>query len=385
MRAGVFTALSLFLLLYHTQLYSQHVIELNGGGGQVVRNHPDFPKGQDPAYLTSLRYFRHLDGFQPWHRYYNNPLLGVDVTVGSMGNHAVLGYYAGAMGSLSFERPWSGRLSRMIKLSLGGSWFSKPYNEFTNPENVVIGSRIAFLASAELAAGYRINQSWMLKGGVSILHASNSHYKLPNVGMNLPAFMLGLRYNYSCAKDQPADTTLIRLSGKIRWNFRVALGMNESGSSTSPVNGPKYPIYLAAAAISKMYSPVNKVSLGLEAWYNKGVYDFIVSQEFYKEDRHQKAMAVCLTLGHEFLMGKFGVVTTGGVYLYNPFYKDKLDRDEKTGIKDKLKSYIPARLGVQYHLKNTHFNDKNNLFVGVYIKSNFGQADFLESGLGMVF
>lgn len=385
MKFGVVTVLFFLLFLSNNLLFSQHVVELNGGVGQVVRNHPDFPREQDPAFLTSIRYLRHLDGFKPWHRYYGNPFLGVDVTSGSMGNHAVLGYYAGAMGSFSFERPYSSRWNRMIKLSLGASWFSKPFDEFSNPENVVIGSRVAFLASAELALGYNINRSWMMKGGISILHASNSHFKLPNVGMNLPALLFGVRYNFNHPAQQPADTAQIRSSGKIRWNFRLALGMNESGSSTSPVNGPKYPIYLASASISKMYSPINKVSLGIEAWYNKGVYDFIIAQEFYKDDRHLKAMAVSLNLGHEFLMGKIGIVTTGGVYLYNPFFKDKLKRDQKTGIKDKLKSHIPARLGVQYHLKNTHFNDRNNLFVGIYIKSNFGQADFLESGVGMVF
>ncbi len=385
MKYGIFTFLLSFTLLNNTALLAQDFVEINGGGGHVVRNHPDFPDEQDAAFLTSVRYFRHLNGFKPWHSFYRHPLLGLDLTAGSMGNHAVLGYYAGAMGSLSFEKPWTQKWSRMIKLSLGATWFSNPHDEFSNPENVAIGSKIAFLTSAELAAGYQISSNWMLKGGVTILHASNSHFKLPNVGMNLPAILIGVRYKINAPAPIQSDTTAIKVSGKIRWNLRLALGMNESGSSTSPVNGPKYPIYLASVAISKMYSPINKVSVGLEAWYNKGVYDFIVSQEFYDDDRHKKAMAACVTLGHEFLFGKFGILTTGGIYFYNPFYKDRLEADGKAGIKDQLKSYIPARLGVQYHLKNTHYNDKNNLFFGLYIKSNFGQADFLESGFGMTF
>ena len=384
MKSGTLALICVLILFSFSRLQAQHFTELNAGGGIVVKNHPDFPDDNSPAFLVSARYFRHLDGFKPWHRYYSKPLLGLDISTGSMGNHAVLGYYAGAMGSLSFERNLNEKWVRMIRLSLGASWFNNPYDEQSNPENVVIGSRVAFLASAELGIGYQLNSDLIFKGGLTILHASNSHFKLPNVGMNLPAATLGVRYKLNKSNPQLSDTSVINVSGRFRLNLRMAIGMNESGSSTTPVNGPKYPIYLASVSVSRMFSPVSKVSAGLEAWYNKGVYDFIVSQEFYNDDRHKNAMAACLTFGHEFLMGKFGILTTGGIYLFNPFYKDRLERDGKRGVKDKLKSYIPARLGVQYHLKNTHYNDQNNLFFGVYIKSNFGQADFLETGIGVV-
>lgn len=380
--------LSLILNLIQSVSFAQKgtdAFELSAGVGKVIRNYPDFPELEKPAYVAAFNYLRHYNGYKPWHRYYNYPMMGISITGGAMGNSAVLGYFAGAMTMMSFEKEISSKWFWAPRLSLGSAWFSNPFDEQHNPENVIIGSEFTFLASAELAAGFRLNEHYAIIGKFTLLHASNSHFKLPNVGMNLPVLAIGARYTLTNQKEPLSDTVSLPKFNKIRFNFRVALGVNESGSSTAPVNGPKYPIYLASATVSKMFSPVNKVSAGIEAWYNKGVYDFIVSQEFYSTGRHEKSMAAAIVLGHEFLMGKWGLLTTGGIYIYNPFYKEKLKQNEIDGVKDNLKAYIPARIGVQYYFKNTNYNDHQNLFVGIYIKTNFGQADFLESGFGYVF
>lgn len=360
-------------------------ISLMYGPGYVVPNHPDFPEDNKTSWSATLRYARKYNGYKPWHRYYRYPRTGLDITGGSMGLDAVLGHFVGAMGFMSFDKSLGKRWERSIRLSLGGSWFNRPYDEADNPGNVVVGGNFSFLASAELGLSYRVDDDWRIVTGAGVIHASNSHFRLPNVGMNMPVFFIGGRFQLPGDNIPARDTSTMSTSKTLRFNLRFGLGVNESGSSTGPVNGPKYPIYLFSATVSRMFSPVSKVSAGVEAWYNKGVYDFIVSQEFYDEHQHEKAISACVVLGHEFLMGRWGLVTTGGVYFYNPFYRDKLKREGIEGFKPVLKSYIPARLGVQYHLKNTVYHDGFNLFVGLYIKSNFGQADFLESGLGVVF
>lgn len=373
--------------LFSFSALSQHTdaLEFSLGAGKMVRNYPDFPDLEQPAIIGAARFIRHYNGYKPWHRYYNFPMAGVSVTGGSLGNKAVLGHFAGAMAEIAFEKKISNSFFWAPRLTLGAAWFSQPYNENQNPENVVIGSEFTFLASAEVMLGYSIGSNTDLITRFSILHASNSHFKLPNVGMNVPALYVGARYFVSRENPIAPDSIKPWYNKKPQLHARVALGINESGSSTAPVNGPKYPIYLGSVYVSKLYSPINKVSVGLEAWYNRGVYDFIVSQEFYDDERHKQSMAVAVVIGNEFLMGHFGLLVTGGIYLYNPFYKDRIKQNELDGIKDQLKSWIPARLGVQYYLKNTYFLQDNNLFVGVYIKTNFGQADFLETGLGYMF
>ncbi len=366
-----------------------NAIEVTGGIGKVVRNHPDFPEVHSPAANGSISLSKHFNGRARWHRYYNYPRMGLSLNGGSLGNTDVLGYYAGMMVEMTFEKRIGTNWFWGPRLSLGLAWFSDPYNEGSNPGNVAVGSELTFLAGAEVIAGRRISNDFdcLLKAG--IIHASNSHFKLPNVGLNLPLVSLGVRYHWQSTK-KPAenfqpDTNRLETSRRIRPHLRFGWGINEFGSSTGPVNGPKYFIALSSFYFSKMYSPVNKVTAGIEAWYNMGTYDFIVSQEFYDSNRHMKSFVAAIVLGHEFLMGHFGLITTGGIYIYNPFYKDRMEINELTGFKDKLKSIIPLRIGAQYYLKNTCTRFKNNLFVGVYIKTNFGQADFLETGVGYMF
>lgn len=367
-----------------------YTIEGSAGTGKVIRNYPNFPDMEAPSLNGEVSFSKHCVGQKPWHRYYNFPRMGVSINGGSMGNDAVLGHYLAVMEEMTFEKRIGLNWFWAPQLSMGVAWFSKPHDEFDNPENVVIGSSFTFFVGARIMGGRRISPKFDLIAKVGMLHASNSHFQLPNVGMNLPLVTMGIRYSLKPSKDvaektSQIDTTRLNTTQRIAFHARVALGVNEFGSSTNPVNGNKYPVYLAAVYFSKMFSPVNKVTAGVEAWYNKGVYDFIVSQEFYDDKRHNKSCAAAITLGHEFLMGHFGLLTTGGIYFYNPFYKDRLEQNEIDGIKDNLKAYIPARLGVQYYVKNTNYNDKNNLFVGVYIKTNFGQADFLETGFGYMF
>lgn len=364
-------------------------LEGSAGVGRMIRNYPDFPDLEATALNGSISLSKYCNGQKPWHRYYNFPVMGVSINGGSMGNEAVLGHYLAVMEEISFEKRIGINWFWAPRLSMGAAWFSKPHDEFDNPENIVIGSRFTFFVSAGIMGGRKISPLTDLFAKIQLLHASNSHFKLPNVGMNLPMVALGMRYSMNCKKETESnsqkDTTPLKTSSRIAFHVRVALGINEFGSSTHPVNGQKYPVYLAAFYFSKMFSPVNKVTAGIEAWYNKGVYDFIVSQEFYDDERHTKSCAAAITFGHEFLLGHVGLITTGGIYFYNPFYKDRLKQNEIDGIKDNLKAYIPARLGVQYYLKNTNYSDGKNLFVGVYIKTNFGQADFLETGLGYMF
>lgn len=363
-------------------------VEFTIGTGKVVRNYPDFPALNEPAYNAGLNFSKHFDGYKPWHRYYNFPRMGISFNGGSLGNKEVLGSYVGIMSEMTFEKRLGKSWFWAPRLSLGAAWFSNPFDEEKNVENVVIGSSFTFFAGAEFLLGRKLTDYMDVIAKAGILHASNSHFKLPNVGLNLPLASVGIRYKWQGKAEgnsAEVDTLQLVTSKKMRLHARVALGVNEFGSATKPVNGPKYPVYLTSVYFSRMFSPVNKITAGAEFWYSKGIYDFIVSQEFYDDNRHTKSCAAALVFGHEFLMGHFGLLTTAGIYLYNPFYNDRQDQNKLTGFKNQLKSIIPARLGIQYYLKNTNFSDKNNLFVGIYIKTNFGQADFLESGIGYVF
>jgi lipid A 3-O-deacylase PagL len=379
------TALLLIVGLQVQAQYKLSSFELSTGPGFTFKTHPDFPEINERSFVTSFVAGGKLNGSKPWHKNYHHPYLSFQTTYASLGNKSVLGNYVGVMTDLTFAKELNKGFSLECTGGMGVAWFSKPYNEISNPENIVIGSAVTFSANISAALVKKISEVSSLQFKAMMIHASNSHFQLPNLGLNLPTLQIGYRYRIPTSINTQKDTIVIPKDKSWRATVRLSLGMNEQGETTSAVNGPKYPIYLVTFYMSRKLSPINKVYVGLEYYFNTGVKDFIISQKFYKEKVNKRSSVIALTFGHEFLLGHFSMVTTLGVNIYNKFYQDRLNVDGVEGLKPKIKSYVPARIGFQYYLKDATIKHAQNIYFGVYIKSNLGQADFLESGIGYTF
>ncbi len=89
------------------------------------------------------------------------------------------------------------RLSLNYEWNFGLSFGWKPYDQYENPNNTVIGSK----ANAYLNAGVQLN--WMvmrqvdLIAGVSATHFSNGNTKFPNTGLNTIGLKVGVIYNFN--------------------------------------------------------------------------------------------------------------------------------------------------------------------------------------------
>ena len=353
--------------------------------GHVVNNYPNFPEVPNHAQFVRVRINKHLNGYKNWHRFYRFPYFGVNIVHGNLGNNQVLGNVTGVMADMIMHQHCVKHFALEEGMSLGAAYYNKKYDEVTNPTNIVVGSHFTILASASLNLTYRINNKFEPYISLTVFHGSNSHLALPNVGVNVNTIGAGVRYNIHPPNK---DLKVIRDSvynRKIHFNIRIGLGLNEQGSSVAAVNGPKYPIYIGSLFITKKFGYINKVQFGLEGYYNTGVYDFITAHKTYTDHEKQKSSALIMILGHEFLLAHFSLLAQGGIYLYNPFYKDEYTLFYNGDTKAKIKTIITAKIGMQYYLKDATKHDHNQLYIGCYIKTNFGQAEFFETGLGYQF
>ncbi len=365
--------------------FQNSAFETGVNSGMVVKNYPVFPD-RERGVVFNASYYKKLTGKKSWHRNYFYPEVTLQGWYGDLGNKKVLGKLYGVSSGFRWSQSLSNRFTVSEQALFGAAYFTRPFNEKSNPENITIGSSLTPLASARLSLEYHINPFFSILANYGILHASNGHYQLPNLGVNLPVFGLSIKY-----KPVPAVLTQdveesITTNKKIHFAARLSLGHNEQGSSTGPVNGPKYPIYLASFFLHKNYSHVARWHAGVEGYYNSGVYDFITSQDYYETRQREKSFAGLLILGNEFLFGHVSMVTQGGLYLYNPFYHDRYDDLYPEGdTKAWLKTRFTARLGFQYYLRDAVLHPRHNIFIGWYVKTNFGQADFMELSMGYLF
>jgi hypothetical protein len=90
-------------------------------------------------------------------------------------------------------------------------------------------------------------------------------------------------------------------------------------------------------------------------------------------------------LGHEFVCGQVSLLTQGGFNLYNPFGKYFHRMYEPKGFKNGIEQWICTRLGFQYYVFTPTPSRRFNIFTGLYLNANFGQADFAELSVGVSF
>lgn len=353
--------------------------------GKIVDNFPNFPENKT-SFLCELGYYTLTDGQKEWQQFYKYPQVGISLVYGYFGNRDVLGQSISILPNMSFFIKRTGNFYFQLKMGMGFAFFNKPYSKTDNPENIVIGSHITNISTLSLNLCKNINKNLVLSGGISVFHFSNGHYQLPNVGLNLPCINFAIKYAPQQMPEKYYYKKPKTPSKKLMLNLYAGVGFHEFGSSTDPTNGTKYPVYIGNIYISKRYNTAGNVQIGLYTNYYTSFYDYIISQEFYSKNQHRKSFTLVGFLGHEYLLGKVGIVVQGGIYLYNPFKKDYIYMiNDKPSMSAKLKLLNTNKLGLQYYFRNPIKNNKNKLFVGMFIKANLGQADFFEMGAGYTF
>ncbi|NJM15512.1 MAG: hypothetical protein HC896_09210 [Bacteroidales bacterium] len=354
--------------------------------GKAIKNYRRMPDNLSPAWLNELKIGIVANGDKYWHHLYNFPQVSVSFYHGSLGSEKVLGQNFAIIPGVTFNtwknRPWQVHTS----IGAGLAYFSKPFDQETNFDNRAIGSSVTAMATAGLYVDYNLARHMDFMLGASVIHCSNGHYQVPNYGLNLPSVMLGLRYRPNkvyCFVGQKPDY-LPR--GPLKYNIRAGLGAHEFAGTDIPTVEAKWAVYTADFYVSKRYGPVSNVHCGLAVKYYNGFYNKIKQDELYLKNQHLKAGVLTLFLAYELMIHKFSLVAQAGIDVYNPFYHHwfALTHSGKN-ISYFLESVTSTRVGVQYYLFDPKMNASNNVFIGTYVKANFGTADFVGINTGLVF
>lgn len=353
--------------------------------GQIVENFPEYPP-HEPLQLFELQLLKQNNGTDWWHRSFRYPQTGLVLQYGILGNDSILGRNIAIYPTLILTGKHTGRLTWQMRFGIGFSYFNTPYDYSSNPDNVFIGSHFTNISTFSAGARYRLSSYTELLTGFSACHYSNAHYQLPNVGINTATFYTGIAIYPYKKQNRTVVPTPFEYQKKWLRNIRFSVGWQEFGTSTKPTNGAKFPVYVLALYASKRFTPINQVHLGLFVNYYTGFYDYIVQQQIYNQHQHRRSMVVAPFIGHEFLIGHFGLVAQAGIKLYDLFYTElqKIHASEIT-TKNYLKRLISTRLGVQYYFRTIQHSTQYRLFLGMYVKANLGQADFWETSIGFSF
>jgi len=60
-------ATAIFISPFSFSQIPNNSFEISAGTGKVVRNYPDFPDLNVPAFNACINYSKHFNGYKPWH------------------------------------------------------------------------------------------------------------------------------------------------------------------------------------------------------------------------------------------------------------------------------------------------------------------------------
>ena len=381
-QAKLFTFLG--ALLFSMSLSAQFpwtTAEVGVMGGQILDIYPNMPATSlQRCAFGAVRW----GGDSPYRELYGYPEHGVILSFQDLGNPSTLGYGIGLQYQVGFEKYISKRFRWTTRINVGGIYATRPYHFIDNPENIIFGSPFSALISASTGARYKFRQL-ALSAHVSYWHSSNAHTVLPNVGMNTPMLMLGLERFFYIEDVFVVDTTHHPYSLPPQWGLiiRGGFGINEAGGTIRPTNGSKYNQRLLAIGASYRYKTIHRLSFTLEGYHDEAYDLWNETMQWSQDSPFLGASALMFMVGHEYLYGHFGLVIQAGVNLHNPTLDHLIGEVEQDNFSNRLKARVPGRFALRYYVNKDEYN-LGSLYVQAAVKSNMGQADFLELGIGTI-
>ena len=347
--------------------------------GHVVPNFQDYPSS-GLLYGVGLALHTPNTGKNLWQRQFPNGETGIYIGAWNMGNDSIFGNEIAVYPYIQFPFRKKAKTPLFIRVGLGTAHFSKFYSATKNLRNTAVGSGFTWAFEASLRWSKPISDRLDLSLAGKFIHGSNGHIQLPNFGINSAALSIGVHY---APKPQIPKTELepIKRSKHHLIQVITGIGLHEFGGTDGPVGGPKYGISSLAAYHNIQFNHRNRLKLGLVARQYNAYAQYIDTHDL---DKKYTPYSVSFILGHEFLIGHLGLDVDGLLHLYKPFYRiyyDKFGTDSKTLFL--LHRWLGARIGLNAYAISPAKNPKTNVFLGVHLNTNNGEADFSSISIGL--
>jgi len=341
----------------------------------------DFLKGENMKgapinsfHALSFSYGVQTVGQKEWHYVLNFPYYGISFYNANFFDSKELGYPTALYGFLGIPLKRWGRNTFGYELGFGLTYNWEPYNPYTNPFNVAIGSHQTVYVDANLFYKYRLSSGWHLKGGLGFSHFSNGATKQPNNGLNLLSPYVEVSYNL---RKQPVLIRREVAAWKPNYELALQLGAGKKQEVYRDQDDEElqsveaFHLVNVSAAMLRQVSWKNKYGLGLDLSYDSqaGVsvkYRSDAMPEIKKSDILTDRMMFGIFGAYEFCIDRLSVASYLGYYALRKEFEDQTPA-------------VYQKFGLKYHFRN-------NMYIGILVRAhNLSIADYIEWNVGYRF
>lgn len=304
-------------------------------------------------YGLELSYEKESSGSY-WGKAYKKPVIGYGVQYYNLGREET-GHAIGAMMHFKWSLIDGERTSLRFRTTAGLAYLTERFDPLVNRRNQAIGSHINGSMQFGLLGHTQSRRvHGFIEYGIAISHYSNAAFKVPNLGYNMPSFILRYGYRLGEVKEKHfVDTVSVPV-----WRYRaVAIFGKKDRNFAAPQTFYNYGIQLRAIRKTKAQQAVR---LGVDYTLDKS-YKYS-EDRFYPLDSISvgEQSEVGVAAGYQWSIAKVDAFFELGAYLYRPAV---------------LKDAVNQRIGVAYRL-TPKLNAQGAL------RFHRGVADFFEMGIG---
>lgn len=304
-----------------------------------------------------LSYIRQTNGSKPWQMANGLPRWGLAAFFGNSGSRTYIGSLGGVFSFIDFRLLEINRFRSGFRAGGGLGFIEKPYNAITNHKNLLLGSRaniyLNFLWKNEL----RVTNHIYFNAGLSFSHLSNGRITLPNLGLNTPAISAGLRYSIH-------EQNKIRVLAQDSFSHKTGIQLFASiGFKQVPTaGGDRFLVKVFTAEAGRQFAAFGRYGCGLLLSYDGSAGNHYSDTIVPRKEVLKKPFNPAFFISYEQLLGKFSIPVQMGVYLAEHYFGETLFQS----------------FGIRYQL-NRHW------LAGIQLKTHFGHADFIHTGIGYRF
>lgn len=361
--------LIVFIFIFYTILsfaQSKYYVEVSPFSGIVAPHHSNMASlAKNPVLGGEFNFLISHSEDNIFDKKYNSPFVGYGLSLENLGNPSMLGNSYSIYSLMEFKILSRTKIKLNTRIAGGLSYITKKYDALNNPLNIAIGSSVTFYFNLDLSLYYPIpNSNFELRLSSGLIHNSNGSVKKPNYGLNQFVFSTGLAYKIREKNvDDNIDTESLIIEKPHEFHAMATIIKTEEYSRDFFGRDGNYICSTISAGYNYRYSSIGKLGLSTDLFYNENLYydyDPVNDSLIRLYNSFKDIARFGISVGHELIYKKIGLVTFLGAYAY-----------KKAGPDD----HFYFRVGVRYY-------PIKNVYINLTLKGFGFKAHYIESGIG---
>lgn len=296
----------------------------------------------------------HFQNNFPYHKW------GVMLNFSPLSKKEVLGFGIGILPYLNINLNKRKESRWKFRLASGIGFIEKPFNNITNPKNMVIGSYLNNITDFTLCYKIDLPIGLVSKIGLGMQHFSNGAFTRPNHGLNIPYLSLSIK---SENKKQKKGAEKINITNEKNSFF---VGFHYGTKTLTFAAENRYHVFQFSGGYSFGFKRGDFIHIQSDIIFDQSI-PFLKEYDFNPK-KSDNILAGILSK-YEKKFGQIGVFFGLGVYLHSPFKKFIPDW---TFVNNG--SFFYNRIGIKYYVLK-------NIFTQISARSHMQGADNPEFGL----